>query len=187
MLRRFAAKILDSLIMVLLTGLAIAGAVALARPIAFHVEPEISFAVLYPWWLLLVPVFLVAIPVAYETAFVALRGATPGKRALRLRIVGPEGTAPTWNRSFARTLAQIPSAAFAGLGYLIAIADWNRKTLHDRLCNTLVIHDLPGTAGINKAMDSLTDRACPMCGSPARPEIPCPACGEPDSSRKLLN
>jgi len=137
--KRLAAKVLDALFVVLLTGLALAPVLLLAKPFRFPEQSDVGISFLHAKWLLFVPFVLVIVPIGYETAFVSLCGATPGKRLFRLRIVSSSGEPIKWKRSFARTVAQIPSGAIAGLGYLMALIDWERRTLHDRICGTIVI------------------------------------------------
>lgn len=77
-------------------------------------------------------------PALYFTLFGA-RGATPGKRLFKLRIVGADGAPPSRARAFLRWLASCISACPAGIGYLIAAAHSEKAALHDRLASTRVL------------------------------------------------
>lgn len=99
---------------------------------------------------------------AYEVSFVAKRGATPGRRAVRIRVVTAAGRVPGWRVALLRG-----AFGFAGLALWVLIRDpwhplvlasfafwlvdvlWmNRderwQTLHDRLAGTYVVRDRGG-------------------------------------------
>lgn len=85
------------------------------------------------------------IPAAFSTFFMGKYGATPGKMACRLQVVTSDGNPLGYSRAFARFSAEIISAVTVvlfftvGFGYLIAAFDEEKKTLHDRICDTRVI------------------------------------------------
>jgi len=76
---------------------------------------------------------------AYYTSFVHQLGATPGKLALGCRVVTADGANLTWKRSFARYCASLISVSTLGIGYLVAAFDDEKRTIHDRICDTRVI------------------------------------------------
>ncbi len=80
------------------------------------------------------------IAVAYNTWFVGKYGATPGKMACGLRIILPDGEPVSYGRACGRAFAEYLSSFTLLIGYLIAIFDEERKTLHDIICNTRVVH-----------------------------------------------
>lgn len=77
----------------------------------------------------------------YYTWFVGRFGGTPGKLFLGLRIVTFDGKGIGYWRAFARYLASVASAMFLYLGYVVAFFDPERRTLHDHICNTLVVQN----------------------------------------------
>jgi len=81
----------------------------------------------------------VAVSAAYETYFVSARGATPGKMALGLKVVRAGGAPVPVGRAFGRYLAQMLSGFFM-IGYLMAAFDAEKRALHDRICETRVVH-----------------------------------------------
>jgi uncharacterized RDD family membrane protein YckC len=83
--------------------------------------------------------FSVIINLGYVIFFLGKFGATPGKMALKLRVVTPEGGPIGYGRAAGRAFAEILSAMICYIGYLICISDPERRTLHDRICNTRVI------------------------------------------------
>ena len=70
---------------------------------------------------------------------VALMGATPGKRLLRLEVVGKDGHRPSPRRAAARAALSLLSFALLGLGCLLALFTRSGRALHDFLAGTLVV------------------------------------------------
>ena len=77
----------------------------------------------------------------YELYFAGIAGQTPGMRFLGIRVISQRGMAPGPGRGLLRLLALIPSVGPAGLGWLWAIFDRERRALHDHLAGTYVILD----------------------------------------------
>jgi uncharacterized RDD family membrane protein YckC len=75
----------------------------------------------------------------YDTWFGGRFGATPGKMIFKLQIVRSDGSRISYMRAFGRMWAEIPSALILGIGYLMAAFDDQRRTLHDRMCDTRVV------------------------------------------------
>jgi uncharacterized RDD family membrane protein YckC len=75
----------------------------------------------------------------YFFIFHALRGQTPGKRTLGLRVVDGYGQRPSALRALARTAAYLPSALLLALGFLWIGFDREKRGLHDWLADTYVI------------------------------------------------
>jgi uncharacterized RDD family membrane protein YckC len=80
-----------------------------------------------------------AIPAAYDTWFVGKYGATPGKMACKLKIVVEDGSRVGYLRAFGRHFAKWLSAMILLIGYIMAAFDDQRRTLHDRICETRVV------------------------------------------------
>jgi uncharacterized RDD family membrane protein YckC len=79
---------------------------------------------------------------AYLTLSIALTGRTPGMRLLSLRTIDLRtGLIPTGGQSIKRSLGYIFSLALFGLGLVYALVDRDRRTVHDRLSNTIVVRD----------------------------------------------
>ncbi|MBU0482042.1 MAG: RDD family protein [Proteobacteria bacterium] len=78
--------------------------------------------------------------VFYITWFVGKFGATPGKMVARLKIVNGDGAKIGYGLAFGRYCGEfIVVALTLMIGYLVALFDRRRRTLHDRLCNTWVV------------------------------------------------
>jgi len=83
--------------------------------------------------------FQLALAAAYTTFFVGKFGATPGKMALNLQIVTSDGGEVSYARALGRYFAEWLSGITLTIGYLMSIWDDEKRTLHDRICDTRVI------------------------------------------------
>jgi len=88
------------------------------------------------WAVQLVGIILVA---GYFTFLEGGPGQTVGKKALGLRVVTPEGERVGYLKAFARFIGKIISTVILGIGFLLAAFDSEKRTLHDRMCDTRVI------------------------------------------------
>jgi uncharacterized RDD family membrane protein YckC len=79
------------------------------------------------------------IAATYETLMVVKWGGTLGKLALDLRVVRPDGFPLTVGRALGRYFATIVSSVTLSIGYIIAAFDDEKRSLHDRICDTRVI------------------------------------------------
>ncbi len=76
---------------------------------------------------------------AYFTLFTGLLGATPGKRAMKLRVVTEEGKVPgLWTALYRETVGRYLSGILC-IGYIMAAADPRKRALHDMICDTRVV------------------------------------------------
>jgi uncharacterized RDD family membrane protein YckC len=80
-----------------------------------------------------------AIPAVYDTWFVGKYGATPGKMACNLKVVVEDGTRVTYLRALGRHFAKWLSSMILAIGFIMAAFDDQRRTLHDRICETRVV------------------------------------------------
>jgi len=90
----------------------------------------------------LILVFVALTPilaVTYSVGFVGRRGQTPGKMALRIKIIQTSGSEMTYGRAFLRWLGQIASSLILGTGYLMIAFSRNKQGLHDLIAQTYVI------------------------------------------------
>jgi len=77
--------------------------------------------------------------IGYNSFFVERFGATPGKMLVGVKVVTADGNRLTPMRAFARAAAEVCSIGTFYIGYLVAAFDGERRTLHDRMCNTRVV------------------------------------------------
>jgi uncharacterized RDD family membrane protein YckC len=78
--------------------------------------------------------------IAYNTFFVGRYAATPGKMAVGIRVVAPDGSRINYMRAFGRAWADILSSMTCLIGYIIAAFDNEKRALHDHICTTRVVY-----------------------------------------------
>ncbi len=84
--------------------------------------------------------FNLALAIAMTTWFLGRFGATPGKMAVGLMVVHPDGSRIGYLRAFGRYFAEMLSSLILGIGYLMAAFDDEKRALHDRICDTRVVY-----------------------------------------------
>jgi uncharacterized RDD family membrane protein YckC len=78
--------------------------------------------------------------VVYETAMIGRYGATLGKMACKIKVVTADGGQVSYLRALGRHFAKYISQIICLFGYIMALFDKEeRRTLHDRICNTRVV------------------------------------------------
>ena len=75
----------------------------------------------------------------YESLFISRLGATPGKLALGLKVVRPDGGPISLGRAVGRYFAKMLNGFTLGIGYIIAGFDSQKRGLHDMICDTRVL------------------------------------------------
>jgi len=92
---------------------------------------------------ILVILFGCALCFAYDVVFTGHCGQTPGKMALRIKVIRCDGTEISYGRAAFR---EIPTKFISGIilciGYLMAAFDAQKQGLHDRKEDTYVIKGL---------------------------------------------
>lgn len=81
-----------------------------------------------------------AVATGYETWFIGKYGATPGKMACKIKVVKYDGSTIGYGLAFGRYFAKIISSLILFIGFIMAAFDGQKRTLHDHICNTRVIH-----------------------------------------------
>jgi uncharacterized RDD family membrane protein YckC len=130
-LSRLGARVMDGLLVaVVLSTLVAGGAVEIDS-----VSPQT-----FPTRLIGVTLL---VGFVYETTFIALRGQTLGKMAVRIRVVRQhDGATPGWGPSFVRWLVPVLASIVpfgALVVYLWMLWGPRRQGLHDRAARTLVV------------------------------------------------
>ncbi len=78
--------------------------------------------------------------ILFQTVSIALFGATPGKRILKLRVVSMwTGEKPLPLEAFARALVWCLELGLLGVPLLSVFANYRRRPFHDRIADTAVI------------------------------------------------
>jgi uncharacterized RDD family membrane protein YckC len=75
----------------------------------------------------------------YFFIFHTLRGQTPGKRLMRVKVIDGYGQRPSPARAMARTALYFPSLLLLALGFLWVGFDREKRGLHDWLADTYVV------------------------------------------------
>lgn len=81
----------------------------------------------------------IAVQACYEAFFVAHLGATPGKLAIGVKVVRPDGSRVALGRAFGRYFAKMLSGLILFIGYIMIGFDSQKRGLHDMICDTRVI------------------------------------------------
>jgi uncharacterized RDD family membrane protein YckC len=142
---RFVAVLIDGIILAIPIGIlevVVFGAMGLSMArLGPDPTPEDVFAIMGPLFGMigLVSIISIALGVAYETFFVVKYGATPGKMALGLKVVRPDGSMLTAGRAAGRYFGKMLSGMIMYIGYIMAGFDDQKRSLHDRICDTRVI------------------------------------------------
>jgi uncharacterized RDD family membrane protein YckC len=85
-------------------------------------------------------IFSVLIGVAYYIFFTGYCGQTPGKMALRIKVIRTDGSDMDYGRALLReTLGKFVSGIILGIGYLMVAFDPQKQGLHDKIADTYVI------------------------------------------------
>ena len=138
---RFGAKFIDGLILGvigILVNVAL-GAVMLGSANYFTGVQRVagtSAAILFQVTTTLVGE---VIGLIYLVFFIRNYSATPGKMALGLKLVRPDGSQLGVGRIIGRRYAEFLSGIILLIGYIMAASDAERRALHDRICDTRVI------------------------------------------------
>jgi len=94
-------------------------------------DPAISMVV----WL-----FGMTISLGYAVFFTGYCGQTPGKMALRIKVVCTDGSPIHYGRAAKReVLGKFVSSILLGIGYLMVAFDKQKQGLHDKIADTYVI------------------------------------------------
>jgi uncharacterized RDD family membrane protein YckC len=131
---RVAAAFVDSLISGALQGIILFLFAGLLR-LLLHGYNSDSMLMICLAWLL-----GSSIGAVYYVYFTAFGGQTPGKMALRIKVVRTDSTALTLGRAFYREIiGKFVSGIILGIGYLMIAFDAKKQGLHDRMADTYVV------------------------------------------------
>ncbi len=84
---------------------------------------------------------VILLKIIYQTFFVWMYGATPGKMLLKIKIVFIEDfEKPNLTYSFLRAVVRIFSEMIFYLGFLWAVFDSVNQTWHDKIAKTVVVN-----------------------------------------------
>lgn len=84
--------------------------------------------------------FGTVLSMAYYVFFTGYSGQTPGKMAVRVKVIRTDGVDIGFGRAFFReVLGKFVSGIILGIGYLMVAFDAQKQGLHDKIANTYVI------------------------------------------------
>ncbi len=88
-------------------------------------------------------ILMMIISLAYQLIFIGRKGATPGKKFMKLRVTFPDGTYPIGiGKAFLRLIGYMISSAICYIGFLMIIFDKEQhRGLHDKIAGTVVIRE----------------------------------------------
>jgi uncharacterized RDD family membrane protein YckC len=99
--------------------------------IAVGDDPAINMVI----WL-----FGMTISLGYAVFFTGYCGQTPGKMAVRIKVIRTDGTPMNYGRAAKREiLGKFVSSVLLGIGYLMVAFDSHKQGLHDKIADTYVI------------------------------------------------
>lgn len=75
----------------------------------------------------------------YMIYFTGKYGATPGKMACKIEVIRADGSPLTYGRATGRYFAEMLSGFTLGIGYIMVAFDEEKRSLHDRICDTRVV------------------------------------------------
>ena len=128
---RLGAKMLDGLILGVV-GLILSFVLGLAIP---RTSPELVLVASAITFLVQIGMYA-----GYSGYFLSTKQATPGKMACGLAVVTPEGGSISFSRGVGRYFGELLSSLTLSVGYLMVLFDAEKRSLHDRICNTRVIY-----------------------------------------------
>ncbi len=132
--RRFAAVMLDSMVIWFIMFLAMMAVPAVTGKAAgVGATMNAGFVISY--------LISLALAAGYMIFFSGKFGATPGKMALGVKIVRADGSPIGYPLATGRYFATMVSGMTLSIGYIMAIFDKEKRTLHDRIAGTRVIRN----------------------------------------------
>jgi uncharacterized RDD family membrane protein YckC len=129
---RFLAKVIDNIILQIIF-----------IPLRFFAPANPEDPAMLMRYIFLTMGVSIGFTAAYQIFFVGKWGATIGKMALRLKVVRADGSKLTYGRACGRYFAELLSSLTLLIGYIMAAFDEEKRSLHDRICDTRVIRTNP--------------------------------------------
>lgn len=131
--RRWAAYLLDNLLLYTVTVAAVAFADRMTLG-GLWSDPAAALSTLYRAWL-----FNGLLAFGYFTLMIGGGGQTFGKMVMRIKVIRSDGDDVAMGRALLRTVGYFVSAVIFYIGFLMAVFDSRRQTLHDKMADTLVV------------------------------------------------
>jgi uncharacterized RDD family membrane protein YckC len=129
---RFVAKFVDGIILGAVYGVFVIAFMTLTVVLAKD-RTLLNLTTIALW------LIEMTIAIGYSIYFVGKYGATPGKMVTGLKIIMADGEPLNYGRATGRFFAEMVSAFACYIGYIMAGFDEEKRSLHDRICNTRVV------------------------------------------------
>jgi uncharacterized RDD family membrane protein YckC len=129
---RFAAALIDGLLLIFLTF-----GVQLMMGLSFLQIVGLEDRTIFMW--VSAQLLSTATGILYEAGMIGRYGATLGKMACGIKVVMPDGGSVSYMRAVGRYFAKLLSFITLYIGFIIAAFDDQKRSLHDRICNTRVV------------------------------------------------
>jgi uncharacterized RDD family membrane protein YckC len=157
-LKRFAACIVDLIIVLLIVGVMEAAMRAMWFPLEMvgYLTEWVGLRDMFDAMVFHLPGFLRGVPsdlppwvviavcVLYHAVFEAgPRQATPGKMLFGIFVTGQDGQRISWRAGLGRGVGRLLSALICFLGYFAALLSPRSQALHDMMASTLVLEPSP--------------------------------------------
>jgi uncharacterized RDD family membrane protein YckC len=142
---RFVAYLIDSVIvgipMGVLAMLLVGGSMLSLTRLGPNPAPEEALAAMVPMFGAMAVLGLLgtAVYCTYEAFFLVKYGATPGKMAMGLKVIRPDGSGIHVGRAIGRHFSKVLSGMILYIGYIMIGFDSEKRGLHDMICDTRVI------------------------------------------------
>ncbi len=142
---RFVAYFIDSMIVGIPMGIVamvlVGGSMFSLTRLGPNPQPEVAFAAMAPMFgaIAILSMGSMVIYCAYETFFLVKYGATPGKMAMGLKVIRPDGSGLQVGRAIGRHFSKVVSGMILYIGYIMIGFDAEKRGLHDMICDTRVI------------------------------------------------
>lgn len=136
LLRRLAAMFYDSWLLLALLVAIVAIMVGLRVAIEGSQSITVGTPAISGSWKLPTFALMVFASCQFFAYFWVKNGQTLGMQTWRLKVVNQDNEHINYKQAYLRCLYALVSFTFFGLGYLWALVDKDKKTLHDRLSNS---------------------------------------------------
>ena len=158
LLKRFAACIVDLIIVMLIVGLLEGALKMMWYPLELmgDLTRWIGLRDMFDTMVFHLPGFLRGVPsdmppyimvgicVLYHAIFEAgPRQATPGKMLFGIFVTDQQGRRISWRAGLGRGIGRLLSALICFIGYLAALVSQRNQALHDMMASTLVLEPAP--------------------------------------------
>lgn len=134
---RFVAYMIDCLILGLLLLI-----VRIPVLIAMLVSPDNPFTTSFFFEFSAYDILIYLLSVLYFITMTYYSGATLGKKLMNIKVISSDGSKLTFfNVLYRETIGRYVSGAVIFIGYFMIILDEQKRSYHDRVCDTRVIYN----------------------------------------------